>query len=62
MSDAKIIAARNIETEITECNSRFITRATPTYNVKEEKAFINIIVDKFLDVTHNVTIYYRSRK
>jgi len=57
MSDEKIIPARYTETEFTERNSRFITIAAPVFSVKEAKAFIRSIVNKYPDATHHVPLY-----
>jgi len=57
MSDEKIIPARYTETEFTERNSRFITSAAPAFSVKEAKAFIRSIVNKYPDASHHVPLY-----
>ena len=57
MSDKRIIPARQIETELTDRNSRFIASGAPAFNVNEAKAFIRSIEKKYPDATHHVPIY-----
>ena len=57
MSDERIIPARQIETELTDRNSHFITNGAPAFSVDEAKAFIKSIEKKYPDATHHVPVY-----
>ena len=57
MSHTQLIPARQFETEFTERSSRFITSAAPAFSVKEAKAFIRSIENKYPDATHHVPLY-----
>jgi len=51
------IPAREIQTEISVMNSRFIASIAPAFNVDQAKAFIRKIKDEFGDASHNVPAY-----
>jgi uncharacterized YigZ family protein len=51
------IPAREMRTEITVVNSRFIATVAPAFSVDEAKAFITRIRHEFADATHNVPAY-----
>ena len=57
MSDERITPARQIETELTDRNSRFITSGGPAFSVDEAKTFIKSIENKYPDATHHVPVY-----
>ncbi len=51
------IPAKEVQTEITVVNSRFIATAGPTFSVTEAKTFIKRIKNQFSDASHNVPAY-----
>ena len=51
------IPAKEVQTEITVVNSRFIATAGPTFSVTEAKTFIQRIKNQFSDASHNVSAY-----
>lgn len=57
MSDHQLIPARRIEVEFSDKKSRFVTNAAPAFNVKEAKAFIEWIKEKYPDANHHVPVY-----
>lgn len=57
MTEARIIPARRIETELTVKNSRFIINAAPVFTTDQAQDFIRHIADKYPDATHHVPVY-----
>lgn len=51
------IPAREIRTEITVINSRFITAAAPVFSVEEAREFIHKIRSEFADASHHVPAF-----
>ena len=51
------IPAKEVQTEITVVNSRFIATAGPTFSVTEAKTFIQRIKNQFSDASYNVSAY-----
>ena len=57
MSAERIIPARQIESELTDRNSHFITNGGPAFSVNEAKSFIQSIKKKYPDAAHHVPVY-----
>jgi uncharacterized YigZ family protein len=55
--DSYPIPAREVRSEITVVNSRFITSIAPAFNVDEARQFIKRIKNEFPDATHNVPAF-----